>query len=205
MEVLWETLEEVSRAPDTEFKIYHGDSSQVFSHANFEIYRGDSFQIVTHTKWALTAALMIRAKLISQSLIKNKGWDARISIGIGSVNNFGKKISESHGEAFLLSGRGLDEMHKKNNRLNISFPSLRANRSLEISTMFADDIVSGWSGYSAETAYYFWHHNESQIQLAKRLGKSQPTINKRMFTAKLGLLKKYIKYVDEVIDWERER
>lgn len=171
--------------------------------AEYDMYRGDSFQVVVPSApVAALAAIIIRSKLISHSLKTSNRWDARISIGIGGITYRGEKITDSDGPAFLLSGKSMDELSKKNRRLIIKAPWQQADRSLSLVTRFADDIISNWSRYSAETAFYGLVYNESQSVLAKRLGKSQSTINDRIATAKLELVRAYIQHVNEYISSE---
>ena len=174
-------------------------------HAEYDVYRGDSFQmVIPSAPAAALVAIIIRSKLISHSPKKSSPWDTRISIGIGGITYRGEKTTESDGPAFLLSGQGMDELNKKNRRLNIKAPWEHADRSLSLVTRFVDDIISNWSKYSAETALYSLVYNESQSVLAKRLGKSQSTINDRIATAKLELVKAYVQHVKEYISWETQ-
>mgnify|MGYP001828089403 FL=1 len=169
----------------------------------YNIYRGDSFQMVIPTAaMAAQAAVIIRAKLKSRSPDKSNLWDARISIGIGDITYRGDNIIESDGPAFLLSGEGMTELSEKRKRLIIKAPWDQADRSLSLVTRFADDIINNWSRYSAETAFYSLVYNESQSVLAKRLGKTQSTINERISTAKLDLIRAYIQHVNDYISWE---
>ena len=123
-------------------------------------------------------------------------------MGIGQISYRGEKITDSDGQAFQFSGEGLSEIEKKAARLVIKAPWQQADRQLGLITQFADNIISNWSKISAETAYYELVYKESQTLLAKRLGKSQSTINHRMATAKLDLINAYIQYVKEHINWE---
>ncbi|MEM8816500.1 MAG: SatD family protein [Pseudomonadota bacterium] len=171
--------------------------------ADYEIYRGDSFQMVIPSPSAAAlVAIVIRSKLLSQSAKKSSPWDARISVGIGGITYRGEKTTESDGPAFLLSGQGMDELNKTNRRLIVKAPWDAADRSLSLVTRFADDIVSNWSRYSAETAFLNLVYEESQNALAKRLGKSQSTINDRIATAKLELIRAYVQHVKDYVNWE---
>ena len=172
-------------------------------HAEYDLYRGDSFQVVVPSAPAAAlVAIIIRSRLISHSPKSSKTWDARISIGIGGITYRGEKVTDSDGPAFVLSGKSMNELSKKNRRLIIKAPWEQADRSLSLVTRFADDIISNWSRYSAETAFYSLVYKESQSILAKRLGKSQSTINSRIATAKLKLVKAYIQHVKEYISRE---
>ena len=112
------------------------------------------------------------------------------------------RIAESSGEAFVLSGRGLDEISRSGDRLCILSASATINRQLSLLTRMADDILSHWSHYSAQVAYYNLLFNEPQQALAQRLGRSQPTINSRLATAKMGLVREYIGYAGEILSTE---
>jgi hypothetical protein len=174
-------------------------------HAEYDLYRGDSFQVVVPSAPAAAlVAMVIRAKLKSHSPKGSEPWDVRISIGVGEITYRGAKITESDGPAFLLSGQGMEELNKKNRRLIVKAPWEEADRSLSLVTRFADDIVSNWSRYSAETAFYGLVYNESQSVLAKRLGKSQSTIHDRIATAKLELVRAYIQHVKEHVHWHTQ-
>ncbi len=97
----------------------------------FTIYRGDSFQaVLKNPAKSLLVSLLIRAKLRSLSTQNSlaKIWDARISIGIGEIDFEAEKIIESDGEAFQLSGRNLDEMKRKDERIRLK-DFFRANQS----------------------------------------------------------------------------
>lgn len=171
--------------------------------AEYILYRGDSFQVVIPSApTAAMVAIIIRSKLISCSPQKNERWDARIAIGLGTISYRGKEITDSDGSAFQLSGNGIDDLNNNKKRLLIKSLWKQTDKILSLNTRFADDIISSWSQYSAETAYYSLVYNESQSILANRLGKSQPTINNRIATAKLDLIKEYIQHVNEYINWE---
>jgi len=72
-----------------------------------EFFRGDAWQLVIGLpESALRAAIFLRASVLAQ------GWvDSRISIGLGMVEDVStKRVSLSTGQAFTLSGHGLDAM-----------------------------------------------------------------------------------------------
>lgn len=170
--------------------------------ADYDIYRGDSFQmVVPSAPAAALVAVIIRSKLLSRSRSKSRPWDTRVSIGLGDITYRGERVTESDGPAFLLSGKGMEELNERHRRLIVKAPWEQADRSLSLVTRFADDIISNWSQYSAETAFYSLVYNESQSVLAKRLGKSQSTINTRISTARLDLINAYIEHVAEYVRW----
>ncbi|MDJ0806488.1 MAG: hypothetical protein QNJ78_06605 [Gammaproteobacteria bacterium] len=169
-----------------------------------DVYRGDEFQaLIPNPAHTTLAALLIRARIIALSPSKKQPWDARISMGVGRVDSLRERLGESSGEAFTLSGRGLEAIKKSDERLSLLAGSADITRQLSLLTRMADDIITHWSHYSGEVAYFSLLYNESQQALAKRLGRSQPTINTRLVTAKLALIRAYVDYTDEILskDW----
>jgi hypothetical protein len=175
--------------------------------ARAEIYRGDEFQVLLPDPGdSVLAAILIRAAIISLSPSKKQMWDARVAIGIGKIETLLSKVTESSGEAFVLSGRGLDGFAKTGDRLGIFTNSAAINRQLALMTRLVDDIISHWSHYSAQVAYLSLLYNESQQTLAKRLGRSQPTIHTRLATAKMELVRAYVEYTSEILssEWKND-
>ena len=119
----------------------------------FELFRGDSFQLLLDDPiHALKIALLIRAglqgKTTEASLHK---WDARLSIGLGTINYTSDQIITSDGEAYHNSGREFDALGKR--RLALRTPWEAVNYEFAVSTAFADDIISCWSIPQAQTIY----------------------------------------------------
>lgn len=84
-----------------------------------EFFRGDSWQcLLVEPRWALRVAVLVRVTLLSTLKV-----DTRVSIGIGAVETVSPdRISLSRGEAFTLSGEGLDRKMGARYRLAISIP-----------------------------------------------------------------------------------
>lgn len=97
--------------------------TQVLSAYLIEFYRGDSFQVyLKDPAGALRLALLCRSLAISLTATEDQPAlsDIRISIGLGPVVLPVRAPGMARGEAFLLSGRGLDEIQKTESRLSIS-------------------------------------------------------------------------------------
>lgn len=112
-----------------------------------EFTRGDSWQLLlSDAAMALRVGTLIRAGLIA------KGADTRFSIGIGGADSIStKRVSLSIGEAFVLSGHGLDEMNVYSN-VSIHCPEsigLLADW-LPVVGQLCDSVMSGWTGRQAE-------------------------------------------------------
>jgi len=155
-------------------------------HSDLDIFRGDSFQgVLRNPELSLKASLLIRTQLIfklSDTKIR-KAVDARIAIGIGTIDFVPKnrKGSEGDGQAFKLSGIGLDEM-KKNQRLVIRTPWSEINEELETECALIDGLINRWSGVQAE-AMAMQLQNKTQEEMAKELGIKQPAVFLRLKSA----------------------
>ncbi|WP_268800963.1 hypothetical protein [Pseudomonas huanghezhanensis] len=157
-----------------------------------DIYRGDGFQVVldeaTH---ALKCALAIRAGLISASPDKER-WDARVAVGIGSAES-----DFTYGEAFILSGQGLDSMKKAT--LAVFSNDERFNERTELTTDFVAAIVEKWTVVEARTYCMHLVDDDSQETIAQVLGKSRITVNKTLRRAQARLLDRYLQRVGQWI------
>lgn len=165
----------------------------------YEIFRGDSFQfVIDKAEQALTIAILLRA-FLRKSTPENSTniWDARISIGIGDITYMSEKIATSDGEAFQLSGRGLDTLGKR--ALGIFTIWEDINGELLVSTAFADEIISNWSRYQAETMIASIGDNLKQKEIAIKFKKTPQAVNKTLILAKDNLIKMYIKRFETII------
>lgn len=161
-----------------------------------EIFRGDSFQIVLECpEAAMEIATMIRAGLKSSS--PTGVWDARLSIGIGTINYQSDSIVTSDGEAFKLSGRGLDAMGK--NRLAAKTCWEDVNEGLDVLLPFVDDLITGWSVNQANAVYHSIALGLLQADIATSIGKSQQNVSKVLNSSKESLLKLSLKYFETII------
>lgn len=178
LEVLHTTVDEIGR------NILRED-------LKMELFRGDSFQIlIDNIYFAVDIAVMIRARLIASSL-DNIRWDARIGVGIGEREFMSGSVNESDGEAFRNSGKAFDSL-KSNNRLAVLTPDEDFNEELEVSTTFADNIISDWTITQAKTIHPFLLRiGATQKEIAKETGASPQVISKRLISSKVSLVSKY--------------
>ncbi len=182
-------------------KVLHNivDELQKMSPMKMEIFRGDSFQVVIEQPEAsLKIASMIRAGLKAHSPTGSKPvWDARISIGIGTTDYQGDSIVTSDGEAFKLSGRGLDSIEK--NRLVLSSCWQDVNEELEVGLAFLDDLISHWSTNQAKVIYLSVAQKLSQACIANSIEKSQQNVSKTLTSAKESLLVRFLNRFEAII------
>lgn len=177
---------------------------QLISPFRMELFRGDSFQLlVDDASAAMKIAVLLRAGLIHSTPEDEKVWDARISLGIGNVEFLSDSIVTSDGEAFQYSGRQLDEMGKQ--CLAVKTPWEEANKELDLSTAFLDDIIKGWSGKQAGMIYLSLRQDIAKKDVAELSGTSVQNVRNVLATAKENLVKKYLDRYSEIIHTCQEK
>jgi hypothetical protein len=120
-----------------------------------DTFRHDSWQmLLAKPELGLRAAVFLRAALKLHSDAKVK-YDTRISIGIGTVESISKRrISDSRGEAFTWSGKGLDAMDAEG--LVFALPQQATPRDLwaaKIAVPLFDCIVGDWTATESRAVY----------------------------------------------------
>lgn len=174
----------------------------------FEIYRGDSFQaIISKPELSLLVGILIRSKLRSltvESSTKTKrqfisNCDARISIGIGSMDYRGAQIIESDGKAFQYSGRLIESMKRTGSNFSMQTPWDNINEEMNVSLAFTSNVISRWTQKQAETIYLYLLYKESQTALATKLNVSQPTIHKRLDLGQIDSIESLLNRFQRII------
>ena len=166
---------------------------------DLEVFRGDSFQIrVWNPSYSLKAALAIRAHIRSFKFAEyNRQWDARLAIGLGTVEYENDTLATSDGEAYRVSGRGLDAIGK--GRLVIETPWEDVNKELRVLTAFADDIVSGWTQSQSRTMFQSLTTDISHTEIGNVLGITRQMVDKALRAGKEELINMYINRFEELI------
>lgn len=172
---------------------------QPWSPMSIDVYRGDSFQIVVEKpSMALLIATMSRARLISHTPENSPQlWDARISVGIGSVSYTNDRVITSDGEAFRLSGRKLDQIGK--GRLAVATIWEDVNQELNVGIPFVDNLLSGLTPMQAQLLYMSVAEQMPQTEIASKLGKLQQSVSKILGAAKENLLRPYLNRFETLI------
>lgn len=151
----------------------------------FVIYRGDSFQgVISMPEEAVRAAVLIRTGLISKFKGKKARLDARISIGLGSIDYLppGDRAGEGDGEAFRRSGMELDRIKKGEQNLIIKTPWEDVNEELMTELALLDALVQRWTKEQAEAILYQLQ-GATQEDIAKILKITQPAVFQRLSIA----------------------
>lgn len=112
-----------------------------------DFYRGDSWQVaLAMPRLSLRLAVLLRAAVISRGKT-----DTRVAIGIGGGNTVSKtRISQSVGNAFLRSGRALDDIGSR--RLALGMPDAPPDTGRLVSSVVTllDHVIAGWTAKQAE-------------------------------------------------------
>jgi hypothetical protein len=172
----------------------------------FEFIRGDSFQgLIPNIEDALKVTLLIksifkknlkpepfrlagRKSNLSEDTKKRKNWriynnlDIRISIGIGEIEYLKDVLSLSDGTALQYSGRELDKMKSKGQKMSIVTKNKEINRELDVELKLLNAIIDKWTPMSAEVAYYLLQ-GFKETETSGLLKISQSAINQRKRTA----------------------
>ena len=155
---------------------------QILEPHTFEFYRGDSFQVYLgdHSA-ALETALLCRTAAIGINPEASPTIsDVRISIGIGSVVHPVRDLSSAKGEAFLLSGRALDNLEKTQGRLVISVEkNSLANLAFAGMANYINSIYRQMTAKQAEVILELLK-GQTQQQVADKLKRSKSTISQHV-------------------------
>lgn len=163
----------------------------------FEMFRGDGFQIgITNAIYSARIAIAIRSYLRSHK-IDSRQLDARIALGIGSVEYVSEALSTCDGSAFRNSGRLLDQMRER--RLEISTPWTDVDDELTLSTAFVDDIISSWTANQSKVELEALLTQKTHAEIAQGLNISRQMVDKSLRASKENLIKEYIKRFETLI------
>jgi hypothetical protein len=159
--------------------------------AEYDVYRGDSFQIIfPNMDYSMKSALLIRLALKSVQTLGQK-FDARVSIGIGSVDTQRTKLRSSTGEAFNLSGMGLDQL--KGQKLGIFTNSDKFQMRIALLVKFVDAKIENLTQVQTQALYeYLIDKNNNHDDIAKRLNKSRVNTTKLLNMANYQLFSEFI-------------
>ncbi|GHE21951.1 hypothetical protein [Halomonas urumqiensis] len=166
-----------------------------------ERFRGDGFQLaLPHAAPAMQAAVALRAALIEHSE-PDQRWDARIAVAVGPAQ---RGIADADSDTFVASGRALDALADGTAHLALARLDAPEDAGLTLLVRFIDDLIDGWSPYSAEVVGMSFRHEDSQQALAKRLGIRQPSVHKRLRAARWALLSDTLAYFGERLETSTE-
>jgi hypothetical protein len=180
-----------------------GSLKELFANreCKIEFYRGDSFQgYVKNPANALRMALMCRTTAIKlHKTEKEIISDVRISIGIGEVQLPLRSIKTAKGEAFVISGRNLDEISKQQQRLTIASTNPLANTGLGVIANYLDAIFDTMTGKQAEVIFELLK-GEMQKTVAKKIKKTKSTIHQRTTAGRWPEIDRLLQQYESIIN-----
>lgn len=162
----------LKRIKDIQGLITKGNSSNAHS-----IERGDEFQTVVHDiENALRYTIIYRVGIKALG----KEFDCRISFAIASNADLRVLVSESMGEAFVLSGRGLKAL--KNDRLLFSSDRFELTKYFDLLFKYLDRQLTELTSRQCEVMLPMLQTNEglSISELAEKLDVATATASKSL-------------------------
>ncbi|MGY0615616.1 hypothetical protein [Vibrio sp. FJH11] len=162
----------LKRIKDIQKWITEGHSSNAHS-----IERGDEFQTVIHDiECALRYTIVYRVGIKALG----KEFDSRISFAIASNADLRESVSESMGEAFVLSGRGLKAM--KSSRLLFTSDRIELNERFDLLFKYLDRQLTDLTSRQCEVMLPMLRTNEglSITELAENLDVADATVSKSL-------------------------
>lgn len=161
------------------------------------IYRGDSFQIKVLPEKGLRASLLIISTVVALDI---PGLNVRQAIGIGRTDDPDAAINEASGEAFIYSGKLLDQLTASGRRLGLRTPWEEINREFDMMFRLVRVILNGWTNRTAEVAgFLLGREGITQTEIAKELGLAQSTINAHIQRGSLHEIMELEKYYSDII------
>jgi hypothetical protein len=140
-------------------------------------YRGDSFQVfLKEAERSLRTALICRTLAISLTDGDEVRGDIRIGIGVGKVRLPVRIPEAAQGEAFVLSGRGLDEIEETEEQLSIRSGHALADIGFEVMANYLDAIYRDMTGKQAVVLLGLLQ-GQTQQHIASKIKKSQSTVS----------------------------
>lgn len=155
----------------------------------WEIFRGDSFQLeVSKPEEALLAALQIKSLIKSlpnpDPKKRTSAIDVRIAIGIGRKTYSTGRVSESNGEAYILSGEKFGHLKTDMMTLAVNSPWREWDEEINLYLKLAAIQMDSWSISSGELMYEILNNPEQkQVQIGEKLQINQNSVSKRFKTA----------------------
>ncbi|MFT2091215.1 hypothetical protein [Paraglaciecola sp. 2405UD69-4] len=165
---------------------------------SFETYRGDAFQgVFDNPIDAIFSAVIIRLSLKAAST----SFDVRQSVGIGELTTRRSEVKTSTGEAFTLSGKGLDTI--KNDLIKVTSNNSNFQLKVGLLTKFLDNLLSDLTLTQSETLLcYLLAKDKSHAALAEALGKTRSNITKLLLASRYQLVDEYLHYVAQCYEEE---
>lgn len=164
----------------------------------WEIFRGDYFQVeIDNPEKALNIALRIKTlikKIETNYTKRSSDIDVRIAIGIGTKDYVASRVSESNGQAYILSGEKFEKLKKEKINLSIQTPWIDFDKEMNLYLKLAAISMDKWSISSSEIIFMALENsNKTQSEIGFELGIEQNSVSGRWKRA----------HTDEIIEMEQ--
>ena len=165
--------------------------------AMYEIFRGDSFQI-TFTKPlpAMRCALLLKMALLASS--PDAPIHVRLALGVGGYRDLRSNSGTSSGEAFELSGMGLDNIKTSEIALLTHIPTL--NDHLQLATRFLNYQLASITPKQAEALWAYIRSDFADHQhVAEQIGGTRSNASKLLRRSGAILIRDYVLYFEKLL------
>jgi len=109
-----------------------------------------------------------------------------------------RTLKTAKGQAFVLSGRALDEITKTNSRLAITTGNELANEGLQVIADYLNSIFRAMTGKQAEVIFRLLK-GETQQAVARTLKKTKSTIHQRVISGRWPEIEKLLFQFEKII------
>jgi hypothetical protein len=181
------------------------ESLDMFSIQKIDIFRGDFFQItLSDPAYFFDLAVYLRSCLISLSDDIQMKYDARLSLSYSEIDLSADLRNRSYFEdAYLLSGRGLDNM-PKNKMMEFNSTIEGWHRSFNGPVRILDFIVGSLSKPQAQVlSEIILERKINVLGLSALTGKSQQNIYKLMDRGGIRQIYEFLEYSRDLIHFLR--
>jgi hypothetical protein len=142
----WDRLHDVMKQSSQLLR----DSFKAIVPLDVDIFRGDSWQmLVLDPAKAPRLSLFYRATIRAKTAIPNL--DTRMAIAIGNIDSIPKtRVSEGHGDAYLLSGEALDKLNRtKTANMCFAHKNDEIAEAFDVIVRLMDVIATRWTDKQA--------------------------------------------------------
>ncbi len=163
------------------------------NHIRFSRVSGDGWQVALRPgKFALRAAVLLRAQLLAQNIAQ----DTRVSIAIGDgPDTLPKDLNSASGAAFTQSGRALSRMAKRMRMTS------EGDKRVQATVLLIDFLMTQWTRNQANVMSHALHHPaQPQGDIARQLGKTPQAINKTLHAAGFLAVEAALKLIEQSHD-----
>jgi hypothetical protein len=191
---------------------------------SFNNYRGDEYQIVlSKPELGFRIAVLLRlymymrtpygelnkelqenkkdnkmtskeAMMWKRQLNCNRLYDIRSSIGIGSCSD----VLADNGEAFVLSGHGLDALKSQQHTFTVDTCWKEVNEQLNLNMEFIEMIMSRWTPVQGRIAAYHFM-NVPREKITKKVFVTHSAVSQALKVMNTNLIERIIRSSEDII------